>query len=103
MLVAGFMVWLEKRIHKAVPESVDIIVTPTLTLLDGAGLATYFLLQPVSGVLSDGVVWLFRSMLEHGGILAGMVLAGTFLPLVMTGLHQGLTPVHMEHCSRRCV
>ena len=95
LLVAGFMVWLEKRIHKVVPESVDIIVTPTLTLLT-AGFATYFLLQPIGGVLSDGVVWIFRSMLEHGGILAGMVLAGTFLPLVMTGLHQGLTPVHME-------
>ena len=95
LMVAGFMVWLEKRIRQHVPQSVDIIVTPTLTLLT-AGFATYYLLQPVSGVLSDGVVWFFRSMLEQGGIVAGMVLAGTFLPLVMTGLHQGLTPVHME-------
>ena len=31
-----------------------------------------------------------------GGLVAGAVLAGTFLPLVITGLHQGLTPVHME-------
>ena len=95
LLVAGFMAWLEQRIRRYVPQSVDIIVTPTITLLVG-GLVTYYILQPVSGILSDGVVWVFRSMLEQGGFVAGMILAGTFLPLVMSGLHQGLTPVHME-------
>ena len=39
LMVAGFMVWLEKRIRPHVPQSMDIIVTPTLTLLT-AGLAT---------------------------------------------------------------
>ncbi len=95
LLVAGFMAWLEQRIRRYVPQSVDIIVTPTITLLLG-GLVTYYILQPVSGVLSDGVVWIFRFLLEQGGFIAGMILAGTFLPFVMSGLHQGLTPVHME-------
>lgn len=95
LLVAGFMIWLERRIRLFAPKSIDIIVTPTITLLV-AGLLTYYLLQPVGGSLSDGVVWLFRSALSTGGILSGALLAGTFLPLVMTGLHQGLTPVHME-------
>jgi PTS system sucrose-specific IIC component len=57
---------------------------------------TYYLLQPVSGFLSDTVVYIFRTTLSEGGFLAGALLAGTFLPLVMTGLHQGLTPIHME-------
>lgn len=35
-------------------------------------------------------------MLDIGGVVAGAVLAGTFLPLVMVGLHHGLTPIHME-------
>jgi PTS system sucrose-specific IIC component len=95
LLVAGFMAWLEQRIRRFVPQPVDIIVTPTLTLLVG-GLLTYYLLQPVSGVLSDAVVELFRHALLTGGFVAGAVLAASFLPLVMTGLHQGLTPVHME-------
>lgn len=95
LLVAGFMAWLEQRIRRLVPKSVDIIVTPTLTLLLGA-MVTYLILQPLAGVLSDGVVDLFRAVLSMGGLLAGAILAGFFLPLVMTGLHQGLTPVHME-------
>ena len=95
LIVAGFMAWLEQRIRRHVPQSIDIIVTPTITLLVG-GLLTYTVLQPISGVLSDGVVDLFRSALSMGGSIAGAVLAGCFLPLVITGLHQGLTPVHME-------
>ncbi len=95
LMVAGFMAWLEQRIRRRVPHAVDIIVTPTVTLLIG-GLLTYYLLQPVSGWLSDGVVTLFHAALENGGFGTGALLAGTFLPLVMTGLHQGLTPVHME-------
>ena len=95
LLVACFMAWLEKRIRRFVPEALDIIVTPTLTLLIGACVA-YFALQPLGGVLSDAIVFFFSALLANGGPLAGFALAGTFLPIVMTGLHQGLVPIHME-------
>lgn len=95
LIVAWFMSIVEKQLRKVIPNSIDIIVTPTLTLLI-TGFATYFILQPVGGWLSDGVVYFFQTMISYGGALAGLVLAGTFLPLVMTGLHQGLTPIHME-------
>jgi PTS system sucrose-specific IIC component len=95
LLVAWFMCFIEKRLRRFVPNMIDIIVTPALTLLI-SGFATYFLLMPLGGWLSDGIVLFFRSMLNWGGIIAGFTLAGTFLPVVMTGLHQGLVPVHME-------
>lgn len=95
LLVAWFMSWVEKRLRKVIPNSVDIIVTPALTLLI-TGFATYYLLQPVGGWLSDGIVFIFKNLIGYGGAIAGLILAGTFLPLVMTGLHQGLTPIHME-------
>ena len=34
------------------------------------------------------------------GSLTGFILGGTFLPLVLTGLHQGLTPIHAELLNR---
>lgn len=95
LMIAGFMAWFEQRIRRHVPHAVDIIVTPTITLLVGA-IMTYFVLQPIGGWLSDGVVHVFRTALSIGGSWAGALLAGTILPLVMTGLHQGLTPIHME-------
>lgn len=95
LLVAWFMCFIEKRLRKVVPNVVDIVVTPALTLLI-TGFATYFVLMPVGGYLSDAIVLFFRSMINWGGAIAGFILAGTFLPVVMTGLHQGLVPVHME-------
>lgn len=95
LLVAGFMVWLEKKIRPRVPAALDILITPTLTVLIG-GLTAYLVLQPIGGLLSDGVIGFLRMLLDVGGVVAGGILAGFFLPLVMTGLHQGLTPIHME-------
>jgi PTS system sucrose-specific IIC component len=95
LLVALFMSSLEKRLRRFVPNALDIIITPTLTLLV-TGFATYYLLQPIGGFLSDQIVTFFKTALNAGGLAAGFVLAGTFLPIVMTGLHQGLVPVHME-------
>ncbi|MEH7440708.1 PTS transporter subunit EIIC [Bacillus sp. JJ1122] len=95
MLAAAFIALLEKRIRKFVPSSLDIIITPTLSLLI-TGVATLFVLQPVGGFVSDLITKGLLGLIDMGGIFAGLILAGTFLPLVVTGLHQGLTPVHME-------
>ncbi|PTX62450.1 PTS system IIB component (Glc family) /PTS system IIC component (Glc family) [Melghirimyces profundicolus] len=100
LLAAWFITVMERWFRKVIPNTVDIIFTPTLAVL-ATGFATYIILQPVGGVISDsitgGLTWLLSAG-ESGwmSIVSGAVLAGTFLPLVMTGLHQGLTPIHME-------
>jgi sucrose PTS system EIIBCA or EIIBC component len=95
MLAAVFIAFLEKRIRKVVPSALDIIITPTLSLLI-TGFATLVVLQPVGGFISDLITEGLLGLIDMGGFFAGLILAGTFLPLVVTGLHQGLTPVHME-------
>ncbi|SMO92346.1 PTS transporter subunit EIIC [Melghirimyces algeriensis] len=95
MLAAVFIAWMEKQVRKIVPTSLDIIVTPTISLLI-TGFVTYLVLQPIGGWISQWITDGLTSLLDMGGAVAGAVLAGTFLPLVVTGLHQGLTPIHME-------
>ncbi len=95
ILVAWFMSQMEKQLRKVVPTFLDIVITPASALLI-TGFATFYILQPIGGILSEGIIDLFKAMLAWGGALAGFILAGTFLPVVMTGLHQGLLPVHME-------
>lgn len=95
ILVAWFMTMVEKKVRRVVPDALDIVITPLVTLLVG-GFASFYVLQPVGGVLSDGIINLFKNLLDMGGAMVGFILAGTFLPVVMTGLHQGLVPVHME-------
>ena len=98
-----FGVWLlavfEKRLHKFVPESLDIIITPTLSLLV-IGLAEIFLIMPVAGVISSSLVGAINFILSVGGGISGFILGALFLPMVMFGLHQILTPIHLEMISK---
>lgn len=95
LLVAAFMSLAEQQLRRVIPRAIDIIVTPTLALVL-TGFITYYALQPVGGFISDFIISFFKTLLALGGPIAGFILAGTFLPIVMTGLHQGLVPIHME-------
>ncbi|WP_428908862.1 PTS transporter subunit EIIC [Niallia sp. Krafla_26] len=95
MFAAWLMVVFEKQYRKIVPNVVDIIITPLLTVLT-VGLLTIVAVQPLAGLLSDGITSGIHWVLSVGGGFAGAILAGFFLPLVMVGLHHGLTPIHME-------
>jgi PTS system sucrose-specific IIC component len=96
IILAGWvMANVEKFIRKGVPASLDIILTPFLTVLI-VGILTIVVLQPIGSLLSDGITTGLHAVLDVGGAFAGAILAGTFLPLVMVGMHHGLTPVHLE-------
>ncbi|MFC7393409.1 PTS transporter subunit EIIC [Scopulibacillus cellulosilyticus] len=99
MFAAWLMVIIEKVVRKFIPNSIDIIFTSTITVLV-VGILTVFVVQPVAGILSDGITNGINAILNVGGVVAGAILAGFFLPLVMVGLHQGLTPIHMEMINK---
>lgn len=86
---------VEKNLRKVIPDSIDIIVTPTISLL-AIGLVTIFLIMPVAGAVSTSLVGAITWVLNVGGAFAGFVLGTLFLPMVMFGLHQILTPIHIE-------
>ncbi|MDT0461060.1 PTS transporter subunit EIIC [Streptomyces sp. DSM 41527] len=76
-----------------VPDALDVLLTPTLTVLV-TGLVTIFGLMFVAGEVSTAIGSFATWLLAHGGAFAGFVLGGLFLPLVMLGLHQALIPIH---------
>lgn len=94
-----FAVWLlaqlEKRLHQVVPDSIDIIVTPTISILL-IGLAEIYFIMPLAGFISDNMVGGINWVLNVGGAFSGFVLGALFLPMVMLGLHQILTPIHVQ-------
>ncbi len=95
LLVVLFTAFVEKQVRKVVHESVELIVTPLITVLI-SGFAAMVVLQPLGGIISEGIGAIVTGAIQTGGAFVGAILAGTFLPLVMTGLHQGLTPIHAD-------
>jgi PTS system sucrose-specific IIC component len=95
LLVVVLMCWIEKRLRSVLPGSVELILNPLLTTLI-AGTVAIVALQPLGGIISEAIAHGATWAIDRGGFLVGAVLAGTFLPLVLTGLHQGLVPIHVE-------
>lgn len=93
LLAAILAAYLERWARRWAPRSLSMLVVPTFVVLV-AGVLTIFPLMTLSGWLAQGIGDLANGLLQHGGALAGLVLAGLFLPLVMLGLHQALIPIH---------
>ncbi|MFD7709269.1 PTS transporter subunit EIIC [Streptomyces sp. NPDC059786] len=85
--------YVEKRVRGRVPDALDVLLTPTVTVLV-AGLVTIYGLMYAAGEVSATIGTAADWLLVHTGAFAGLLLGGLFLPLVMLGLHQALIPIH---------
>ena len=96
MITAWVFTVIEKWVRKRVPAALDLFVVPVVTLIVGAALCIG-IIMPISALLMQGINWLLIDFaLEQGGVIGGYLLASLFLPLVMLGIHQGLTPIHAQ-------
>ena len=99
ILVVLFSSWLEKKLHRLIPDMFDLFVTPLLVVLLSTFVAL-FICQPIGGYVSEAIGYGATESIGRGGAITGFILGGTFLPMVMLGVHQGLTPIHAELLSR---
>lgn len=99
ILVVVLSVYIEKACRKVVPDVLDLFVTPLVTLTVSV-LAALFILQPVGGAISDSIGTLVAQTIASDNmvisVISGAVSGALFLPLVMTGMHQALTPIHAD-------
>ena len=95
LAVSAFAAWLEKQVRKIVPDVLDLFINPIVVIVISTAVAL-LAIQPVGGFIADGVATMAVVGIEKGGPLVGFILAGLFLPLVMTGVHHGLTPIHAQ-------
>lgn len=87
---------IEKKMRSIVPAALDLFLVPFITLMVG-GVITAFIVMPVAAGIMQFMTWLLVDIaLTKGGVIGGYILSATFLPLVMLGIHQGLTPLHAQ-------
>ncbi|GBU11276.1 hypothetical protein AwErysi_08920 [Erysipelotrichaceae bacterium] len=87
---------IEKQVRKVIPAVLDLFLVPLITILLGS-VVTLFVIMPLAAVLMNAITFLLIEVaLKQGGVVGGYVLSAAFLPLVMLGIHHGLTPVHAD-------
>ncbi len=99
LLIAAFAAAVERKLHAVIPDMFGLFLTPLLTVLISTA-AALGICQPLGGYISAAVGTAATEAIRTGGAAAGFILGGLFLPMVMTGVHQGLTPIHAELLSR---
>ncbi|MBQ8080057.1 MAG: PTS glucose transporter subunit IIA, partial [Oscillospiraceae bacterium] len=81
-----FMCWIEKKLHKAVPEMLDLFVTPLVTVLV-TGLLTIAVIGPVFSTVEGWILAAAKALIGLpfgiGGLLVGFLYAFT----VVAGFH----------------
>lgn len=86
VIAVWFMSKIEKKLHKIVPEVLDLFVTPLVTVLI-TGYLTLTIFGPIFSTLEtyvlNGVQWLITIPFGIGAFLAGAVYA----PTVVSGVH----------------
>ena len=101
VLAALAGVWLmcrlEKAIRKRMPNALDTVFTPLLTLL-GTLIPYVFVLMPVLGLVSSWLCSLVELVAMNASplvrMLAGFISAALFLPMVAAGMHHGLIALY---------
>ncbi|SPW30879.1 PTS system sac EIIBC component [Edwardsiella tarda] len=86
LLAVWFMSVVEKRLHKMVPDALDLIITPFLTVVI-SGFMALLLIGPVGRMLGDGISFALTTLISHAGWLAGLLFGGLYSVIVITGIH----------------
>ena len=96
-------VWLlsviEKKLHKIVPEVLDLFVTPLVSVFV-TGYLTLSIIGPVfvwaENAILGGIQWLLTLPLGIGSLIMG----GLYAPTVVTGIHQMYTAIDIGQIAQ---
>jgi len=83
VMVAAFV---EKRLKKHVPDSLDLIVTPFITLLV-AGLLGLLIIGPVCQQIEHVILFAAKAVINLPFGIGGLIIGGTQQAIVVTGMH----------------
>lgn len=88
---------IERWVHNHMPEVLDVSFTPLISMAVTMPIFV-LIVMPITGWMST-LVAAFLNLFIYStnpvvSVITGYVLAATFLPLVLLGLHRGLTPIY---------
>ncbi|OCL27993.1 PTS sucrose transporter subunit IIBC [Orenia metallireducens] len=86
LVAVWFMGYVERSLRKVVPNALDIIVTPFVTILV-TGLVSLAAIGPAMRLIGDGISMSLMGIYDVAGPLAGLIFGGVYSSIVITGIH----------------
>lgn len=96
VLASSFIIaWVEKKLHKIIPEFLDNLLTPLLSVFITALLTFIFvggIMCEAGDIITNCILWLYNS----AGAIGGAIFGFFYAPLTMTGMHHSLLPIDIQ-------
>lgn len=95
LAAAAILAFIEKKLHKVVPEYLDNLLTPALSVL----VTAFLTFTVVGGVMRTAGDWITNVILwlhDTLGVVGGFIFGFIYAPLTMTGMHHSLLPVDIQ-------
>ena len=86
---------LEKKLHKIVPEVLDLFVTPLVSVFV-TGYLTLSIVGPIFVWAENAIQWMLTLPLGLGSLIMG----GLYAPTVVTGIHQMYTAIDIGQLAK---
>ncbi|MGN0154519.1 MAG: beta-glucoside-specific PTS transporter subunit IIABC [Lachnospiraceae bacterium] len=94
----AFAAWFEKKIKKFIPDTIKLFMVPLITCFVTVCL-TFWIIGPVTSVVSNGVGTFFNAVNDFSPILMGLLVGFFWQILVMFGLHWALVPIALMNMT----
>ncbi|MCA1029573.1 sucrose-specific PTS transporter subunit IIBC [Bacillus timonensis] len=86
LLAVYVMSKIEKGLRKFVPNALDLLVTPFVTIIL-TGFIAILAIGPLGLIVGDGITTFLNFIYEYGGLFAGLIFGGLYSMIVITGVH----------------
>ncbi|MRX54105.1 PTS sucrose transporter subunit IIBC [Bacillus sp. HMSC76G11] len=86
LLAVYVMSKIEKGLRKIVPNSIDLLVTPFLTIIS-TGFIALIAIGPIGRGLGTLITTTLTYVYDTAGFMAGLIFGGTYSLIVLTGVH----------------
>lgn len=94
LLVIFLMAYIEKGTRKIVPEILDILLTPLITVLV-TGFLALAVIGPAANLVGSGISTFLTFAIDKLGLFAGLLFGGAYSSIVITGIHHSFHAVEL--------
>ncbi|WLR42397.1 sucrose-specific PTS transporter subunit IIBC [Bacillus carboniphilus] len=86
LLAVYVMSKIEKGTRKIVPNAIDLLVTPFVTVIL-TGLITLLVIGPLGTIVGEGITTILNFVYDNVGFVSGIIFGGIYSAIVITGVH----------------
>ncbi|CDQ18532.1 PTS system sucrose-specific IIB component, Glc family /PTS system sucrose-specific IIC component, Glc family [Halobacillus karajensis] len=95
LLTVYVMAKLEQGFRRIVPNAVDLLLTPFLTVIF-TGFVAMLVIGPLGRTLGNGLTSVLGIVYDTAGPMAGLIFGGLYSTIVLTGVHHSFHAIEAE-------